>query len=143
MRRSKGPYVRDRTTGDSGTLAFVARFLEAYNHIMAEASGGPPPPSPPLYETRSKDSTKRYIGRASRIGAGTNPFESMWITAIDVKAAALKLDQRSRTVLGRRYILDESHTEIGHALGLSSSYVEKLHANALKRIADILDGVDK
>jgi DNA-directed RNA polymerase specialized sigma24 family protein len=103
--------------------------------------GGPPAPQQPLYLNKSKDSTKRYIGRAAKVGDGHNPFETIWIERLDIGNAIMTLGLRDRIILGRRYLLGEDNDITGAFLGISGETVRKLRSRAIRIISNKLDGI--
>ena len=60
-------------------------------------------------------------------------------TREELALALTRLDERTRDILTRYYIDDQSLREIGEALGISESRVCQLHGRALDRLSVLLD----
>lgn len=143
------PYKVDRLTGKSATREFVEAFLsQAFNNT----DKGPPlierlyskPDSTlalldNIYLHPARSPLLLYIGRAARVLDGHNPHEETWCLKADVTNACKRLDRKTRTVLGLRFIADRTVEEIAATLAVPKSTVSDIIQRGLTRIAQILD----
>jgi len=143
------PYKVDRLTGKSVTREYVERFLERAFNVSDD---GPPiierlytntdsliQLRENIYTPKSEDSLKRYIGRAAHVTSGHNPHEETWCIKIDIATACKKLDERTRRILGQKYVRGYDDQTIAEQFDLTDRAVRYIVSNALTRIAKILD----
>ncbi|MGH9722567.1 MAG: sigma-70 family RNA polymerase sigma factor [Bryobacteraceae bacterium] len=129
------------------------RFEVAANEYMKDYSAAPPPngsPAEDLHELSnvtgtitscyllSLDSLTHEVagdpGQSPEAQAGGNEEKQR------LRQALTQLPEKNRQILQAYYFEDKTLDEIGASLGLSKSWVCRIHAKSLEMVRDILNG---
>jgi RNA polymerase sigma factor FliA len=113
------PVDSARTEAEHATNLRQALLAEATAMAVAFASSASPKEDAALHVTPEDELVRHTLSR-------------------DLSAAMAQLPEAQRTVVERYYFADERFDDIARSLGLSKSWVSRLHAQAMAALAKLL-----
>jgi RNA polymerase sigma factor (sigma-70 family) len=148
--------VEERKQGERAFITFLSRHMERKARAEKAKVCGYKPEDEYFYRPSMIESLIKVWGtgdydlagqvfdpadmgskRRTKVASEGNDFLAM---VADIDSAMMKLDERTRSILERRYVDDLTLAQIGEQFDLSAQRVEQISRRGLRRVIDHLGG---